>query len=330
MMDWTDRHCRYFHRLITHHTLLYTEMVNAGAIVHGGTERHLHYHPEEQPLALQLGGSDPLLLAQAATHALAYGYSEINLNCGCPSPRVQRGAFGACLMQESTLVAQCMLRIRDAVRNRIPISVKHRIGIDKEQNYAFVRDFIGTVAHASGCQVYIVHARNAWLNGLSPKENREIPPLRYEVVYQLKRDFPDLCIVLNGGVTNNAAIAQHLHHVDGVMLGRHAYHWPWEMRDWDTLFFGSDNPAKAQTTPQSPNNANTERAAVEDAMLHYMEYEQQNHNTPWPAIARHMLGLYQGLRGARHWRRIWSDHSLKTASPTQVCCLARQEMDGPG
>ncbi|MBP6781959.1 MAG: tRNA dihydrouridine(20/20a) synthase DusA, partial [Ottowia sp.] len=221
MLDWTDRHCRFFHRQLTQRTRLYTEMVNAGAAIHGGTERHLRFNPEEHPIALQLGGSEPDRLAHAARLGQQWGYDEINLNCGCPSERVQRGAFGACLMAEPQLVADCVKAMVDVVD--VPVTVKHRIGIDREESYAFVRDFVGTVADA-GCRVFIVHARNAWLKGLSPKENREIPPLRYELVYQLKRDFPHLTIALNGGVTTDAQIAEHLQHVDGVMLGREAYH----------------------------------------------------------------------------------------------------------
>src|ERR1035437_1961558 len=212
MLDWTDRHCRYFHRLLTKHALLYTEMVTTGALLHGDVARHLRYNVEEHPLALQLGGSEPHDLAHCARLGEQWGYDEINLNCGCPSERVQRGAFGACLMNEPRLVADCVKAMLDAVS--IPVTVKHRIGIDQVENYAFVRDFIGEVSR-SGCDVFIVHARNAWLKGLSPKDNRDIPPLRYERVYQLKRDFPDLAIVLNGGVTTTEQVQQHLLQVDG-------------------------------------------------------------------------------------------------------------------
>ena len=213
MMDWTDRHCRYFHRLITRRTLLYTEMVTTGALLHGNVPRHLDFSAEEHPVALQLGGSEHHDLAACAKLAQQWGYDEVNLNCGCPSERVQRGAFGACLMAEPNTVADGVKAMRDAVD--LPVTVKHRIGIDHTESYAFVRDFVGVVAEA-GCEVFIVHARNAWLKGLSPKENREVPPLRYEMVYQLKRDFPQLTIVLNGGVTDNDQIAEHLAHVDGA------------------------------------------------------------------------------------------------------------------
>jgi tRNA-dihydrouridine synthase A len=236
-MDWTDRHCRVFHRQITRHTWLYTEMVTTGALVYGDVERHLRYDGIEHPVALQLGGSEPDELARCAKLGERYGYDEINLNIGCPSERVQRGAFGACLMAEPELVADCVKAMRDATC--LPVTVKHRIGIDRTERYEFVRDFVGTVAHA-GCEVFIVHARNAWLKGLSPKENRELPPLRYELVHRLKGEFPALTIVLNGGVKTNAQIEEQLRHVDGVMVGREAYHHPGLMSDWDARFFGAD------------------------------------------------------------------------------------------
>ena len=234
MMDWTDRHCRYFHRLLTRHTRLYTEMVTTGALLHGNVPRHLDFNAEEHPVALQLGGSEPADLALCAKLALQWGYDEVNLNCGCPSERVQRGAFGACLMNEPQLVADGVKAMRDAVA--LPVTVKHRIGVDRTESYGFVRDFVGTVAEA-GCEVFIVHARNAWLQGISPKENRELPPLRYETVRRLKREFPHLTIVLNGGVKTNAQIEEQLAFVDGVMLGREAYHQPWLMADWDERYF---------------------------------------------------------------------------------------------
>jgi tRNA-dihydrouridine synthase A len=234
MMDWTDRHCRTFHRLLTQRTRLYTEMVTTGALIHGDVERHLRFNDEEHPVALQLGGSEPADLAQCAKLGEQWGYDEINLNCGCPSERVQRGSFGACLMNEPQLVRDCVKAMVDTVS--VPVTVKHRIGIDKTESYEFVRDFVGTVAEG-GCHVFIVHARNAWLKGLSPKENREVPPLRYEMVHQLKRDFPQLTIVLNGGVTTTAQVHEQLKHVDGVMVGREAYHHPWWMSEWDSEFF---------------------------------------------------------------------------------------------
>ena len=308
MMDWTDRHCRYFHRLLTRHALLYTEMVTTGALRHGDVLRHLRFNAEEHPVALQLGGSEPEDLAHAAKLGEQWGYDEINLNCGCPSERVQRGAFGACLMNEPQTVADGVKAMRDAVS--IPVTVKHRIGVDRVESYDFVRDFVGQVAQA-GCQVFIVHARNAWLQGLSPKENREIPPLRYELVYRLKQDFPDLTIVINGGVTDNDQIATHLNSVDGVMLGRESYYRPWLMTEWDSRFCGD---AKVQLP---------EREAIEEAMVVYMERAQAEDGCPWYAIARHMLGLYHGLRGARLWRQVWSDHRLKPLPPREVWRLAR-------
>src|SRR6478752_2130983 len=228
MMDWTDRHCRYLHRLLSRHALLYTEMVTTGALVHGDVPRHLDFNEEEHPVALQLGGSDAAELAHCAKLAEQWGYDEVNLNCGCPSERVQRGAFGACLMAEPRLVAACVSRIKDTISK--PVTVKHRIGIDAVEDYSFVRDFVGTVAEA-GCRTFIVHARNAVLKGLSPKENRQIPPLKYPYVYRLKQDFPQLEIVINGGLTTRAQVAEQLHKVDGVMLGRAAYHDPWVLAD---------------------------------------------------------------------------------------------------
>ena len=310
MIDWTDKHCRYLHRLLTQKTRLYTEMVTTGGLLHGGERRHLRMDACEHPVALQLGGSEPADLARCAAIGQRWGYDEINLNCGCPSERVQRGAFGACLMAEPRLVADCVKAMADAVD--LPVTVKHRIGIDREESYAFVRDFVGTVAEA-GCGVFIVHARNAWLKGLSPKENREIPPLRYEMVYRLKQEFPQLTIVLNGGVTSDEQIAAHLQQVDGVMLGREAYHHPWIMTAWDQRFLGGG------PCPLSQDE-------VEAAMVAYMQRELAEDGTPWSAIARHMLGLHHGRRGARLWRQVWSDHKLKTRAAEEVWALARAQL----
>jgi len=306
MMDWTDRHCRFFHRRITRRTRLYTEMVTTGALLHGDVPRHLDFSAEEHPLALQLGGSEPADLAACATLAERWGYDEVNLNCGCPSERVQRGSFGACLMAEPALVADCVKAMRDAAG--LPVTVKHRIGIDRGEDYGFVRDFVGTVAERGGCEVFIVHARNAWLKGLSPKENRELPPLRYETVYRLKRDFPQLTIVLNGGVTKSAQIEEHLRHVDGVMLGREAYHHPWIMADWDERFFAEPPSARG-------------RDEIEREMVDYMARQP---DLPWSHVARHMMGLWNGTPGARRWRRVWSDHRLKNEAPQTVYRLAQQ------
>ena len=309
MMDWTDRHCRYLHRLLSRHTLLYTEMVTTGALVHGDVPRHLRFNAEEHPVALQLGGSEPADLAHCARLGEQWGYDEINLNCGCPSERVQRGAFGACLMNEPQLVADCVKAMVDVVQ--VPVTVKHRIGIDKDESYAFVRDFVGTVA-AAGCTVFIVHARNAWLKGLSPKENREIPPLRYAVAAQLKRDFPHLTIAINGGFQTDAAVQEQLAVLDGVMVGREAYHNPWWLARWDTLHLGGVDRALT-------------REGIEEAMVDYMEREARSHGTPWYAIARHMLGLRNGLPGARRWRQVWSDHRLKQLPAREVMAQARRQ-----
>jgi tRNA-dihydrouridine synthase A len=308
MMDWTDRHCRFFHRQITRRTRLYTEMVTTGALLHGDVPRHLDFDAEEHPLALQLGGSEPADLAACAKLAEQWGYDEVNLNCGCPSERVQRGSFGACLMAEPALVRECIKAMREATA--LPVTVKHRIGLDRGEDYGFVRDFVGTVAEA-GCEVFIVHARNAWLKGLSPKENREVPPLRHDVVARLKADFAHLVFVVNGGITAEAQIALHLRSADGVMVGREAYHHPWSMVSWDARFLGG-----ALSAPT--------REAVEAVMVAYMTRQAATHGTPWPNIARHMMGLYNGVPGARRWRQVWSDHRLKTLSPRAVQVRATQ------
>ncbi len=313
MMDWTDRHCRYFHRLLSRQALLYTEMVTTGALLHGDVPRHLRFNEEEHPVALQLGGSEAADLARAARLGEQWGYDEINLNCGCPSERVQRGAFGACLMAEPQTVADGVKAMVDAVS--LPVSVKHRIGIDKVESYDFVRDFIGTVAEA-GCRIFIVHARNAWLKGLSPKENREIPPLRYELVHRLRRDFPGLTLAINGGITTSAQVAEQLAQVDSVMIGREAYHNPWWLASWDAEFMGA-----------APSDLT--RDAVEDAMVAYMAREAAQHGTPWQTMARHMLGLRQGQPGARRWRQVWSDHRLKAWPPHEVQALAQAQARSP-
>ena len=312
MMDWTDRHCRYFHRLLSRHALLYTEMVTTGALIHGDVPRHLRYNVQEHPLALQLGGSELGDLAQCARLGEAWGYDEINLNCGCPSERVQRGAFGACLMAEPQLVADCVKAMVDVVS--VPVTVKHRIGIDKAESYEFVRDFVGTVSEA-GCNTFIVHARNAWLKGLSPKANREVPPLRYAMVHRLKKEFPHLTIAINGGITNTEQVAEQLKHVDGVMLGREAYHNPWWLSEWDATFFEGGEVGRSEVLT---------REAAESAMCDYMEREAAEHGTTWSSIARHMLGLRHGLPGSRRWRQVWSDHKLKAMNPHDVMALAHR------
>ena len=311
MMDWTDRHCRYFHRLLTRHALLYTEMVTTGALLHGDVPRHLRFHEEEHPVALQLGGSEPEELARCASLGEQWGYDEINLNCGCPSERVQRGSFGACLMAEPQLVADCVKAMVDAVA--VPVTVKHRIGIDRNESYEFMRDFVGTVSQA-GCSTFIVHARNAWLRGLSPKENRDIPPLRYELVHRLKRDFPQLTVVINGGITTSLQALAQLQILDGVMVGREAYHNPWWLGTWDEMFYGA---AASGLT----------RESVESQMVAYMAREASEHGTHWYSIARHMLGLRHGQPGARRWRQVWSDNRLRDVAPTEVMRRAHAVSD---
>ena len=294
MMDWTDRHCRQFHRHITRHTWLYTEMVTTGALLHGDVHRHLDFDALEHPIALQLGGSEPDDLARSAKLGQQWGYDEINLNCGCPSERVQRGAFGACLMAEPRLVADCVKAMRDAVS--IDITVKHRIGINDTDSYQFMRDFVGEVAHA-GCQTFIVHARNAILKGLSPKENREVPPLKYDYAYQLKRDFPGLEIILNGGIKTIADIDTHLPHVDGVMLGREAYHNPYLMAEFDARYYQDTAPVRS-------------RRAVLEAMLPYVQNQLDLYGAKGlklNSITRHLLGLTTGMAGARAFRQLLSD-----------------------
>jgi tRNA-dihydrouridine synthase A len=311
MLDWTDRHCRFFHRLLSRRTRLYTEMVTTGALLHGDQGRHLDFNTEEHPVALQLGGSEPADLAACAKLAERWGYDEVNLNCGCPSERVQRGAFGACLMAEPKLVAEGMKAMKDAVS--IPVTIKHRIGIDKVESYEFVRDFVGTIAEA-GCEVFIVHARNAWLQGLSPKDNREIPPLRYELVHRLKREFPHLTLVINGGLKSDDEIAEQLQHVDGVMVGRQAYHEPWQMADWDQRFFGAAGPASS-------------REQVEAEWLRYLQAQVEK-GRPWSQAMRHALGLWNGEAGARRWRQVWSDHKLKELLPAEVAAMASSARSG--
>ena len=296
MMDWTDRHCRVFHRHITRHTWLYTEMVTTGAIIHGDLARHLDFDEIEHPIALQLGGSEPADLAIAAKRGQDWGYDEINLNCGCPSERVQKGAFGACLMAEPALVADCVKAMRDVVD--IDVTVKHRIGIDDVESYSFVRDFVGQIADA-GCKTFVVHARNAILKGLSPKENREVPPLKYEYAYQLKRDFPQLEILINGGIKTIAEIDLHLQHCDGVMLGREAYHNPYLMSSFDARYYGDTSPAKS-------------REGVLQAMIPYIQeqltkFGANGKGLKLNSITRHMLGLTFGLVGARGFRQLLSD-----------------------
>ncbi|GAA5445803.1 tRNA-dihydrouridine(20/20a) synthase [Microbulbifer sp. NBRC 101763] len=300
LLDWSDRHCRYMWRLLSKRARLYSEMVTTGAILHGDRERHLQFDAAEQPVALQLGGSDPRELAECARIAEEWGYAEINLNCGCPSDRVQSGRFGACLMAEPDVVAEGLSAMREAVS--IPVTVKHRIGIDDMEDYPGLTRFVEAQA-AIGTDTFIVHARKAWLKGLSPKENREIPPLNYDMVYRLKQDYPQLQIIINGGINSLEESLQHLRHMDGVMLGRAAYQTPAILAQVDSLLFGeSEGPDAAQVVEQ---------------MLPYIENEMQrgqrlNH------ITRHMLGLFQGLPGARRFRRHLSENAHKKGAGPEI------------
>lgn len=297
MLDWTDRHYRYMARQLSRHTWLYTEMVHAGAVLYGDPIRFLEKDKCEHPIALQLGGCEPKLLALAAIKVAQYGYDEINLNCGCPSPRVQKGAFGACLMQEVHLVADCLNAMQEAAPN-CEITIKHRIGLDKQISYQPLADFVGYLADKTSCRTFIVHARNAWLKGLSPKENRDVPPLRYDYVYRLKQEFPDLEIIINGGIQTNQEIAQHLNHVDGVMIGRAAYHQPIILRDWDCLFYGSTQPKI--TYPE----------LIERLYCYICHQLNLGRGTMIRHIARHYLGLMHGLKGAKQWRQTLSNATL--------------------
>jgi tRNA-dihydrouridine synthase A len=301
MMDWSDHHCRYFWRLLSKQALLYTEMVTTGALIHGDRERFLQFNAEEHPVALQLGGSDPGDLARCATWAQQWGYDEVNLNCGCPSDRVQSGMFGACLMAQPERVADCVRAMGEACD--IPVTVKHRIGIDHMESYEQLLEFVEPVA-AAGCRVFIVHARKAWLQGLSPKENREIPPLNYPWVYRLKTDFPELCIILNGGISSLAECRHHLQQVDGVMIGREAYQNPWLLAEVDPVLYGMDKPAKS-------------RDDVVTALLPYVE-QQLARGVHLNHITRHILGLYQGVPGARKFRRHLSENAYKKEAGAEV------------
>lgn len=302
MLDWTDRHCRYFHRLLSKNALLYTEMVTTGALIHGNTQRFLQFNAEEHPVALQLGGSNPNDLAICARMAEESGYDEVNLNVGCPSDRVQNGKFGACLMAEPELVGDCVAAMQAVVK--IPVTVKSRIGIDERDSYEELTQFIDTVSKA-GCETFIIHARKAWLKGLSPKENREVPPLCYETVFQLKRDFPQLEIVINGGITTLEQSSELLNHVDGVMLGREVYQNPYLLAKVDTILFGDNAPILS-------------RKQVIDAVLPYIQTQLQNQDVRLNSISRHVLGLFHGEYGARLWRRFLSENAFKSNSNEQI------------
>jgi tRNA-dihydrouridine synthase A len=302
MMDWTDRHCRYFHRLLAPHALLYTEMVTAAAVIHGDRARLLGFDPAEQPLALQLGGSEPDELAQAARIGVDCGYGEINLNVGCPSDRVQSGRFGACLMREPSLVAECVVAMREAIAHtRAMVTVKCRLGVDEQDEYSALAEFVDAV-HAGGCNVFVVHARKAWLKGLSPKENREVPPLNYERVHRLKREHPQLTIIINGGITCVDETREHLRHVDGAMLGRTAYHEPYRLAEIEHALFGTPLPDRDDVLRQL-------RPYVE---AHLARGDRLQH------ISRHILGLYQGLPGARAFRRTLSEQAHRADAGWEV------------
>ncbi len=304
MMGWTDKHDRYFLRLISPNAWLYTVMITTGAIIHGDARFHLEYNEEEHPVVLQLGGSDPADMATCAKVAEDYGYDEVNINCGCPSDRVKRGSFGACLMAEPKLVADCV----DAMMNAcdIPVTVKTRIGIDEQDSYEFLTDFVGTIAD-KGCERFIIHARKAWLNGLSPKENRTIPPLDWERVYQLKKDFPSLQIEVNGGFQTLEHIAEGLENTDGVMIGRTAYQTPYFLAECEKAFYGEGEILS--------------EFEVIEALKPYV-LKQMDQGTPLKDISRHILGLFQGRRGARLWRRTLSEEAHKKGADLGVLDLA--------
>ena len=301
MLDWTDKHCRYFHRLLSKKALLYTEMVTTGALIHGNAQRFLAFNTEEHPVALQLGGSNPCDLAICAKMAQMEGYDEVTLNVGCPSDRVQNGRFGACLMAEPQLVAECVSQMQAAVA--IPVTVKSRIGIDDHESYEALAHFIETVSQA-GCRTFIIHARKAWLKGLSPKENREVPPLRYDVVFNIKKDFPSLEIVINGGITSVAQSAELLKHVDGVMLGREIYQNPYLLAHVDNLLFN-----QRTETPC--------RAHIIALLRPYIE-AQMKLGIRLNSITRHTLGLFHGEYGARLWRRYLSENAFKTEASIDI------------
>ena len=308
MMDWTDRHCRYFLRLLSPHAQLYTEMVTAAAVVHGDADRFLRFNEQEHPLALQLGGSDPGWMAQAAATAASYGYDEININVGCPSDRVQSGQFGACLMANPGLVAECYTAMRE--ETDVPVTVKSRIGINDQDSYQFLLAFVEPLV-AAGCRKFVVHARIAILEGLTPKENRTVPPLDYERVYQLKRDFPQLVIVINGGLASVEQVDEVLEHVDGAMIGRQAYHQPYFLAELEGHF---------NTTWCAPS-----RQEVVEQMIPYIDRET-GAGVPLNSITRHMLGLFAGQPGARAWRRYISENAHREGAGAEVLVNALNAM----
>lgn len=311
MLDWTDRHCRHFMRLLTRRSLLYTEMVTVGAILRGDRDHYLRFEAFEQPLALQLGGGDPRSLAKCAKIAESYGYSEVNLNCGCPSNKVQQGQFGACLMKQPQLVADCIVAMRDAVS--IPVTIKHRTGIDRETSYDRLAEFVGNVADA-GCHTFIVHARAAWLDGINPKQNRTLPPLDYNQVYRLKADFPEQEFVLNGGINSLVDAKQHLLRVDGVMMGREAYNNPFILAGVDQYIHG-----------ESPSS--TKRLSVLEQLIPYAEIELRD-GVRLHQITRHILGLFHGQPGARRFRQLLSSRTGSAESDVSLLAEALALMNG--
>ena len=310
MIDVTDRHCRFFHRLLAPRARLYTEMITTGALLHGDAQRHLDFNQQEHPVALQLGGSEPDALVTAAKLGVQWGYDEINLNCGCPSERVQKGAFGACLMAEPNLVADCIKAMQDAVS--VPVTVKHRMGLDKNESYDFVRDFVGTI-YDTGCRVFIIHARNAVLKGLSPKDNREVPPLRYNEAARLKQDFPDAVMVLNGGLTTVDDCEAVLPQFDGVMLGRSPWHDPSVLSRVSQAWW-----------PDLPLNTETQ---VIDALVGYAG-QQIAAKVPLRIVVRPILGLFNGRSNSRIWRRMLSDSKLLRQDDPELIRHAWQQVGG--
>jgi len=302
MLDWTDRHERYLLRLMSKHALLYTEMVTTGALIHGDKERYLQFNQAEHPVALQLGGSDPKAMALCAKMAEDMGYDEVNINVGCPSDRVQNGAFGACLMAEAELVAENVNTMKNAVD--IPVTVKNRIAIDEMEEHETLQNFLQTVSSA-GCETFIVHARKAWLKGLSPKQNRDVPPLNYELVYQMKQEFPQLEIIINGGIKTLDESKQHLNHVDGVMLGREVYHNPYIMIEVDQQLYGESN---------------TNKLSQHEVLERYLEYSEKQlaEGVFLKHMSRHILGFFTGQPGAKAWRRYISENAHKEGAGVKV------------
>ncbi|MBP9726858.1 MAG: tRNA dihydrouridine(20/20a) synthase DusA [Gammaproteobacteria bacterium] len=321
MLDWTDRHFRYFIRLLSPHCLLYTEMITTGALLRGDAQRFLAFSPEEHPIALQVGGSDPEALAQCARLAKEFGYDEINLNVGCPSDRVQKGRFGACLMKEPGLVAECVAAMRDVAGDDMNVTVKCRIGVDEQEEYSYLENFVDLIQRA-GCRQIIVHARKAWLSGLSPKENREIPPLNYPWVYQLKRDFPELTIVINGAIKTVSDALMHLEHVDGVMVGRPAYENPYFFRELEEALFSVTSPLAGEVARLARDRGQLQGPmTVIQRYLPYVE-EQLSAGVRLSTLVRPMLGIFNGLPGSRLWRRHLSTHCHVPGADIQVVTKA--------